>query len=822
MRMQAERPDTQPRAGARRFGLGPRLFLFFALITLLALWANTITEDRTWREAERVAHAADLHAPLALVAAQLGTTLANYDAAVLARGRGANPAAVDAARTQLLAAVADYRREVGSRSVRLAPQVLEERIAQHIRASAGLEAGAVRRDNALGAYAGALAALARTIKDAGPEPAAVLAATTAYRQNPTATGAEDWQQAEARLRALAVPARPHVAPDSLAPLREAVLKLDSSFAHDRDHFSVQSRELLALVHVGIAEPARAGLSRATVATDDAHAAADHTRLIGALLVAGLALVLWLILARYIARPLQALRSASVRFAAGDLEARVRRGGSPELDELAVAFNRMADELSQARRHALEYSNRLETAVAERTKELERRADYDPVTGLPNRERLCAELEAQLALPDAPFALCLIDVEAPLPADAGREFVDAARLALAARLKAFAPERTFAAELGPEEFALLAPAGSLSEAAELAARLTAEFARPLLTQDVELATSAVVGVALAPLHGADAATLLAAADLALISAKRRGRNESCLYSAELALHAEGGRELVAALRQALEEGELELHYQPRIALPSLELDGVEALLRWRRGDGGFASPTELLAAAERAGLEAPLEACVLEAAIAQAGAWRSAGWAEARVAVNLSAREGLKRGLAARLEACLKKAALPAWALELELREEGLAATPESVAALAELRELGVGIALDNFGRDGASLTAIERLPLTRVKIDRRLTAEIDTNARSVALVQAIVRLCSALSLRIVAEGVERAAQLHALARCGALSVQGFYLARPMPATEFAAWRHAARPRLRILVEATGERADVLPLGTRRRAGRRTG
>jgi predicted signal transduction protein with EAL and GGDEF domain len=823
MRMQSELADAKsPGRRTGRFGLAARIFLGCSLLALLALWANTLTEERAWREAERVAHAADVHAPLARLAEQLSSLLALYDGAVLARGRGEEPRAVDSARSQLSSALTEYRREVQGRTVRLAPELLEERVNSHLKFGLALEGAAGKRETALAAYEAGLSTLAKALEQVGgpPPTEAALAAETAYRREPRGSTQDDWQEAETALRS-GLPgvsrgpsARAHALAELLPGLRDKVLKQDQATQHDRERFQAQGHDLALLVHAGIAEPARAGLSQADHATVEARAKADETRLIGGLAVVVLALALGLVLGLRVARPLKVLHSASRRFAAGDEQARARRGGSPELDELAAGFNRMADELTAARRNALEYSARLEAAVEARTRELEKRAQQSTVTGLATRERLAELIEERLARPEAAFALFLVSAGIDVPGDAGREFDDDVRRALAERLRDFALPGDITAELGPVEFALLREAIAPEEVASLAARLALDFGRTLAVRALELDVHSAVGAALAPAHGQDADALLAAADLALISAKRRGRSQSALYGEALALHAEGGRDLEEQLRQALLDGELELHYQPRVLLPSLELDGVEALVRWRRRDGRLASPTEFLTAAERAGLLGALGDYVLEAAVAQAAAWRAGGWQDARVAVNVSARECLRPGYGGEVAAILKRAALPPWALELELREEAIAAAPEAIAALLALRELGVGIALDDFGRDSASLTAIERLPLTRVKIDRRLIADLEGSARSEALVQSIVRLCAALSLRVVAEGVERRGQLECLKRCGPLAVQGFYFARPMPATEFTAWRLAAPPRLKVLAESDAPVADVLPLGRR--------
>ena len=264
------------------------------------------------------------------------------------------------------------------------------------------------------------------------------------------------------------------------------------------------------------------------------------------------------------------------------------------------------------------------------------------------------------------------------------------------------------------------------------------------------------------------------------------------------------------------------YQPRVALHSLELDGVEALLRWRRADGQLVSPEEFLSVAERSGLILELGDFVLQAAVEQAAAWRRSGWSDARVAVNVAAEQLIAGGFAARVEHCLARARLPARALELEIAEAALDTGPHTIATVARLREQGVEIALDEFGTGAASLMRLERLPLSRVKIDRTLIGEVDSNPRVAAVVRSIIRLCDDLALRVIALGVERASQLQALTGHGPLSIQGYWLARPMPGPDLLLWRATAREHLESLAhsETPVRRAAVVALGVARRGRRR--
>jgi diguanylate cyclase (GGDEF)-like protein len=830
---------TRPKRRVR-FGLGGRLAGALLVVVSLFLLANYLIERTTWDTAQRVAHIEDEREPYTHLAEVLDGALAAYDRAVLARidpHAPATPAAVEAARASLLTAAGDYRRTVGDRAVRLPPDLLDERITGHVHEAHALIESSSKRPALVAAYRAKLDALAADATHgsaAAPDLPATERALKALNQ---AFDSDAQDGSESHIAALAAAetdlrralgtaraVRLRGEQDALAAAGDALTHFDRHLTRDIQQYKAGSRELVTLVHAGVAEPAREDQANA-----DREAGATITAARRSLAKVTVALVLlvalvWLALAHDFMRPMRQLAHAARSMVAGNLGARAEVGGSQELDELAQAFNSLADDLASARQAAAEHQEQLEERVHERTAALAHLADHDPLTELPNQRRMRRHLEETLTVAAGGVGLILVELDQfkVLNDHLGRQLGDQVLQAASARVRAVAGTSGFAARSGGVEFTVVGVGLSAGAALALAQRVVHEFQQPLAIAGRELVLPVSVGVAVAPEHAGDAAALLAAAGAALTRAKAEGGNRACLYRTEFSIAEETRAQLERALRRAWEEGALEVLYQPRVALHSLELDGVEALLRWRRTDGQLISPEEFLSVAERSGLILELGDFVLQAAVEQAAAWRRAGWSDARVAVNVAAEQLIAGGFAARVEHCLARARLPARALELEIAEAALDTGPHTIAAVARLREQGVEIALDEFGTGAASLMRLERLPLSRVKIDRTLIGEVDSNPRIAAVVRSIIRLCDDLALRVIALGVERASQLQALTGHGPLSIQGYWLARPMPGPDLLLWRATAREHLESLArpETPVRRAAVVALGVARRGRRR--
>jgi diguanylate cyclase (GGDEF)-like protein len=487
--------------------------------------------------------------------------------------------------------------------------------------------------------------------------------------------------------------------------------------------------------------------------------------------------------------ISALAIVLLVFAEGALTARVDTGGPRELHELAMSFNSMANELGKAQADLQSDRLLLEERVVERTAQLRHLAMHDPLTGLPNRRQLFEELNAAIDVAiglGMHVALLVIDLDDFKTSNdsLGHAFGDLLLKAVAAKLQQEFGHDTLIARLGGDEFTLSHPrVSSAAEVDELAARVVACFAQPIRIGEREVLISASVGSAMAPDHGADTESLLRAADAALFRAKALGRNRHHAYSPSLLEANDVKFRTEQALRRAIADDSLLLHFQPEMSLSSRKVTVTEALLRWRRPDGSIASASEFIGLAAETDLISQLNIWALETSLATLARQRRLQWPEMRVALNVSSRQFMLIDFIARIESALRHNDLPPECLEIELTEDVLQTGPATIEALKALRAMGITIALDDFGAGFSSLASIERLPLTRIKFDRSLISSIDTNDRSAAIVTSMIRLCRDLGLAVTAEGIERPAQLSFLAGLGGVDVQGFLIARPQSVDE---------------------------------------
>jgi EAL domain-containing protein (putative c-di-GMP-specific phosphodiesterase class I) len=236
-----------------------------------------------------------------------------------------------------------------------------------------------------------------------------------------------------------------------------------------------------------------------------------------------------------------------------------------------------------------------------------------------------------------------------------------------------------------------------------------------------------------------------------------------------------------LRRAIEQNEFELVFQPEVSLDSLEMVLVESLLRWRLPDGRQAPPAEFLAVTEETGLIIEVGNWVLRKAIETASHWHHGEWPEVRVAINVSPRQLLDQRFVANVLDLLREFDLPARCIELELTESVMQSGPATIESLRRLRSHDIAIALDDFGTGYSSLASLENLPFTRIKLDRSLTASIDSNSRSAAITTALIGLCKGLGLAMTAEGIERREQFAALVDHRSINLQGYLISRPIAA-----------------------------------------
>ena len=413
---------------------------------------------------------------------------------------------------------------------------------------------------------------------------------------------------------------------------------------------------------------------------------------------------------------------------------------------------------------------------------------DPLTGLPNRARFQAELEAHLASPHrkgARSAVMIVDLDRfKLVNDTlGHGAGDLLLTRVARRLNVAVGEADVVARLGGDEFALLQTSiTSAEETHAVAARVVDLLARPFILEGQVVNVGASVGVALAPADGQTPAALMRNADLALYKAKADGRGAFRMFEASLDARVQQRRSLEMDLRRAVARQDFELHYQPLVDARSGAVTGAEALIRWRHEERGLVSPADFIPLAEETGLIANIGQWVLRTACMEAATWPSS----MSVAVNLSPVQFRDGRLAEIVKALLAATGLEPNRLELEITEGVLIADEaRTLEILTELRRCGVRISMDDFGTGYSSLSYLRRYPFDKIKVDQSFIRQVPENEESAAIVRAIITMGACLGLSTIVEGVETAEQLAFTAREGCDQVQGYAVSRPLPAREFA-------------------------------------
>ena len=465
--------------------------------------------------------------------------------------------------------------------------------------------------------------------------------------------------------------------------------------------------------------------------------------------------------------------------------------------------RYEEELLTARRQAEE--SRAEIAAAEA--ELAALVHHDSLTGLLNRPGLLRALHDRLGGARAAGAavptVFFVDLDGfkTVNDGLGHGSGDELLRVVAARISAASRAGADVARLAGDEFVVLddvTPAGI----PHVASRLLEVLVEPVVLQGVEVVVAASIGICSAELPAADAPAdvqdladlVLRRADTAMYRAKAQG-------SGRWEVHVPGGTDpaadrlvLLEQLRAAIRDDELQVHYQPRVHLPTGTISGVEALVRWQHPSRGLLRPAEFIDAAEESGAIRELGAWVLTEAVAQAVRWDAAGGpADQQMAVNLSARQLADPGLVLRVAGILARAGLPAARLVLEITETALMNDPQAaLRTLQELHELGVLLAVDDFGTGYSSLTYLKQFPVDELKIDRSFVMGMTTDAGDRAIVASCVHLAHAMGLVAVAEGVESAAERDALLALGCDQAQGYFFSRPVPGTALAPAADAAQ------------------------------
>lgn len=432
------------------------------------------------------------------------------------------------------------------------------------------------------------------------------------------------------------------------------------------------------------------------------------------------------------------------------------------------------------------------------------AYHDVLTGLPNRARFYQQMAQAIGRAKrekARLAVHMIDLDnfKEINDGLGHETGDQLLRIVAERLRGAIGSQGCVARIGGDEFIVIQErAAGPDDVRRMALSLHQSLDREASTSGGQLIPRASIGTSLYPDHGLEVVELLGHADTAMYYAKAVKGGSVQLFTEQMDEQRLRSQRLAVALKTALEKDELCLHYQPILNLDTLEVEAVEALLRWQSPEHGRVNPLEIIQVAEQHGLARELNEWVLNCACRQLASWHRAGFASLKVNVNISPNIFAGEYLAQTLKATLTATGLPAGSLVLEITEDtSLWDTASSIDTLTALRALGVGIALDDFGTGYSSFSHLRHLPVNKLKIDKSFVQDLSTDPKSVSLARTIIELAHSLEMKVTAEGIEDEDQLYILRQLGCDLGQGYHLTRPATAiliSQYLATQPLPRPQ----------------------------
>jgi diguanylate cyclase (GGDEF)-like protein len=415
------------------------------------------------------------------------------------------------------------------------------------------------------------------------------------------------------------------------------------------------------------------------------------------------------------------------------------------------------------------------------------ATHDPLTALPNRTLLHERLSHALAKAqhyDRHLAVLFVDLDRfknindTLGHEAGDLLLQMAAQRMGDCLRG---TDTMARQGGDEFVVLMDELTDAGPAAGVSQRILDAMGNPFNVDGQEVHLTASIGISVFP---EDGRALLKNADIAMYCAKEKGRNNYQFYSTQFDKHSVERLSLEASLHRALDRNEFTLHYQPKVDIATGQISGMEALLRWQHPELGWIQPARFIPLAEESGLIQKIGGWVLKTACAQNRAWQKQGMRPLRVAVNLSSHQFASDSVLQDVEIALHESGLEAPNLELEITESAAMHNPEQTASiLRQLKNLGTHISVDDFGTGYSSLAYLKRLPIDSIKVDRSFVEDLPEDLESVAITTAVINMAHVLRLRVVAEGVESAAQLRFLHGEGCDEMQGYLFSEARPAFE---------------------------------------
>ncbi|MFQ6404346.1 putative bifunctional diguanylate cyclase/phosphodiesterase [Methylophilus sp. 'Pure River'] len=462
---------------------------------------------------------------------------------------------------------------------------------------------------------------------------------------------------------------------------------------------------------------------------------------------------------------------------------LRRDGSEFPVELTIV------EIKRDHEHYYSAFIRDITARKEAEERIRFLANYDALTGLPNRnlltERVIVEIEKAWDQ-DGQFALMFLDLDhfKDVNDSLGHRYGDNLLVALTHRFQSLVRPQDTICRLGGDEFVFLLAEADHVIAKEVVERLLKAVEQPFVIDQYELTITASVGVAIYPDDGLDMESLQRNADVAMYRTKKESRNSYRFFSNHMQVQTARNLQLVNALRQAIALGQLAVYYQPQVALDSGRLIGVEALLRWKHPQLGFISPAEFIPLAESSGLIISIGSWVLEQATQQIHAWQLAGIRDISVSVNLSSIQFRDPKLPALVKSVLERYQVSPQCLELELTEGVALENPEGAVAMMDaLSGLGVRLSIDDFGTGYSSLSYLKKFKVYKLKVDQSFVRDITTDDEDKAIVIAIIQLARSLGMKTIAEGVETPEQKAFLQTQGCDEMQGYLLSKPLSSND---------------------------------------
>ena len=456
-----------------------------------------------------------------------------------------------------------------------------------------------------------------------------------------------------------------------------------------------------------------------------------------------------------------------------------------------------DELGLLGRHLGRVQIQLAELFAQlgaKTRQLQQMAMYDALTGLPNRSLFIDLVQREMlhaSREQQQFGVFFIDLDRfkSVNDSMGHAAGDALLIEVARRLcEALREVDVVCRQSGDEFLVLVREVTHWELLGELAQRLLQTVGQPVVLAGGSVRVSASIGIALFPDDARDFESLVKSADIAMYQAKAQGRARYSFFHAELNTRLQANLELEQQLGHAIAAGELVLHYQPQVDARTGALVGVEALVRWQHPQRGLLPPSQFIGIAEESGKIAEMGVWTLGEACRQMAAWKARGVRIGCMSVNVSALEFRDQRLIDSVQGALGSSGLAPQELEIEITESVLMAeTDTSQRIIERLREIGVGIAIDDFGTGYSSLAYLKRLRPNQLKIDQSFVSDASTDNDSRAIIKGVVGLANALGLNVVAEGVETEEQRHFLRESGCHTLQGYFIARPMPVAQLEDW-----------------------------------